>query len=176
MIKALIVAADPDNGPVSPPQRILQLETIQLCFAKSKILQPEHRLELGAKRRKIQTMVGLKAKNCIALEFPKLYEKGSNNEESKDLEDELAAISAKKINYKNLKFVEWLEFLCRLATCTFVFDSKTASKTRNPAMVRLIEDSRKPLAHQIASFLCTFLEQLLFEHTKRRMQSSQNGI
>lgn len=43
-------------------------------------------------------------------------------------------------------------------------------------MLRLIADSRKPMAHQVASFLCTFLEQLLFEHTMRRIQASKNGI
>ena len=62
------------------------------------------------------------------------------------IEKNLAEISAKKIDFKHLTFVEWLEFLCRLASCVFVYDSKMAQKTRNAAMQRLIEDSKKPFA------------------------------
>ena len=50
------------------------------------------------------------------------------------------------VDYKNLRFVEWLEFLCRLAACAFVVDNKTASKTKNAAMLRLIEDGKKEFA------------------------------
>ena len=56
----------------------------------------------------------------------------------------LPTVKLTKIDLKRLSFVEWLEFLCRVASCVFVVDSKTASKTKNAAMVRLIEDSQKP--------------------------------
>ena len=45
------------------------------------------------------------------------------------------------LDYKRLQFVEWLEFLCRVSSCVFVVDAKTASKTKNQALLRLIEDS-----------------------------------
>jgi len=35
----------------------------------------------------------------------------------------------------------------------------------------LIEDSKKPFAHQLAIFLTIFLEQLLFEFTKRKAKN-----
>jgi len=83
--------------------------------------------------------------------------------------DEQPVLNLSRIDYKRLSFVEWLEFLCRVATCVFVVDSKTAGKTKNPALVRLIEDSQKPFAIQLASFLSVFLKQLLINHTKGLM-------
>ena len=73
-----------------------------------------------------------------------------------------------RVDFKRLAFVEWLEFLCRVASCVFVVDSKTAGKTKNAAMLRLIDDSRKPFPLQLCSFLSVFLKQVLFQFAKQQ--------
>ena len=83
---------------------------------------------------------------------------------------------AKKIDYRRLDFVEWLEFLCRLAASTFIVDSKTASRTKNAAMQRLIEDGNKPFQYQLASFLSVLLKLLIVRHTATlKLQKSLTG-
>lgn len=81
-----------------------------------------------------------------------------------------------RLDYKRLSFVEWLELLCRLCSCVFVVDSKTASKTKNQAIQRLIEDSKQPFANQLISFLSVFLKQLCIQHTKNMTMASSHGL
>jgi len=121
IVTALIAAADPANGQINAAPLVMKLQTVQLCFAKSKIMQPENRLEIGPKRRKLPKVNGLRGNNQIVDNRPNLYK-----EESGELTEKLAHIGEKKIDYRHLVYVEWLEFLCRLATCAVVFDAKTA--------------------------------------------------
>ena len=72
----------------------------------------------------------------------------------------------KPIDYRRLSFIEWQEFLCRVASCVHVIDSKMASKTKNPSLLRLIEESRKPFYVQVASFLSVALKQILINYGK----------
>ena len=86
-------------------------------------MQPEQRLEASAKRQGMSQNEGNAGakKTVIQLNMPKHYVKSDEV-----IDKNLAEISAKQIDFKHLQFVEWLEFLCRLATCVFVFDAKTA--------------------------------------------------
>ena len=50
VVKAMIDASDPTNETQAEPQKlVLSLEAIQICFAKSKSLEPEHRLNVKEK-------------------------------------------------------------------------------------------------------------------------------
>mmetsp|Transcript_23652 Transcript_23652/g.31698 ORF Transcript_23652/g.31698 Transcript_23652/m.31698 type:complete len:93 (+) Transcript_23652:2300-2578(+) len=91
------------------------------------MLQPEQRLELGTRKKEPPALPGFK-RNQIGLNMPRQF-----LDSDEDIVEKLAAISAKKIDFKKLQFVEWLEFLCRLASCVFVFDEKTASRVRGAA-------------------------------------------
>ena len=151
---------------------VLPLETVQICFSKSKMLQPEIQHSVQAKRRDSSSL-NAKGKPKIRIDDAPLQflaEKKAN------FEEDLAEMSSKKIDLRKLEFIEWLEFLCRVATCVFVLDSKTALTSKNQAILRLVEDGRKPFAHQLASFLSVFLIQVLIEHTRRKMAVSRFGL
>ena len=47
-----------------------------------------------------------------------------------------------------------------------MIDSKTASKTKNPSLLRLVEESRKPFYVQVASFLSVALKQFHINYGK----------
>jgi len=67
------------------------------------------------------------------------------------------ASSMKKLNY-----VEYLEFLCRLASATFSIDSKSAKRT-SPATKKIVEISQQQFPVQLANFLSIILPALIPE-------------
>ena len=94
-----------------------------MCFAKAKMLEPEQRLELSTRKRDPPPMQGFKNKIEIDLPQKFLDSKAAFN-------DKIAAISAKPLDYRQLQFVEFIEFLCRVASCTFVYTREFTDKCK----------------------------------------------
>lgn len=148
---------------------ILSLPEVQFCFTRSKMLgsaEAEYRnkknklVRSPPKRKFAKRDSSLERDDVTSLRIQKRIEKIYKP-------NELTSVSLEKpVDFRRLSFVEWLEFLCRVAACIHVIDAKTASKTKNPALLRLIEDSRKPFSVQLASFLSVSLKQILVNYGK----------
>ena len=55
-----------------------------------------------------------------------------------------------KFSMRKLSYIEFQEFVCRLASATFALDAKVVAKTKSAALQAMAEIQTKNLAVQVA--------------------------
>ena len=70
---------------------------------------------------------------------------------------------------KKMFYVEYLEFVCRLAKAVFTIDSRAAK--RNSAVMRKLKESAElPMSHQLAIFLSISLPNLIPDNQREDLE------
>jgi len=62
---------------------------------------------------------------------------------------------------RKLTFIEFQEFVCRMASATFALDKKVVEKAKSPAMLYMVDMQNRSLAVQVAAFLNVWLPNLI---------------